>query len=206
MGNVTRYVQRVKAPQGVHPADPRLSQPSSPQPTYHNQVVLHIAANQPADSAVQLFSNQDATNQNSVNRNQFPANQNIAIQNAVNQNSLSRNQPPPAVPAQAQGNQNQDPPQLMEKPRQEQVDWSSRIAEVIQSQFGLKPKVQNVMYRTPYLAGYDLIPYPHRYKVPEFTKYSGQEDVSTMEHVSRFLMQRGEAAAIDPLKVRLFSC
>jgi len=81
------------------------------------------------------------------------------------------------------------------------VDWSSQIADVMQNQFGLKPRVQNVMYRPPYPAHYDMMPYPHRYRIPEFTKFTGQDDVSTVEHVSRFLIQCGEAANVDALRV-----
>ena len=30
-----------------------------------------------------------------------------------------------------------------------QVDWSTKIAEVMREQFGLRPKQQSVMYKTP---------------------------------------------------------
>jgi len=33
----------------------------------------------------------------------------------------------------------------------QQINWTSKIAEVMRDQFGLKPKQQNLMYRTPYL-------------------------------------------------------
>src|SRR5688572_14246075 len=75
----------------------------------------------------------------------------------------------------------------------------------MQEQFGLKPKVQTYTYRTPYPPTYDLLPFPHRYKVPNFTKFSGQDDTSTVEHVNRFIIQCGKAAAQDALRVRLFS-
>src|SRR6185503_3024109 len=39
----------------------------------------------------------------------------------------------------------------------------------------------------------------------DFTKFSGQGEVSTMEHVNRFLLQLGEAGNHDALRVRLFS-
>ncbi|MFS9663186.1 hypothetical protein, partial [Klebsiella pneumoniae] len=51
---------------------------------------------------------------------------------------------------------------------QQQVDWTARIAEVIQDQFRLKLKVQTYTYKTPYPPAYDLLPFPHRYKVPDF--------------------------------------
>ena len=61
------------------------------------------------------------------------------------------------------------------------------------------------MYRTSYPAAYDQLPLPHKYKLPDFTKFSGQGEVSTVEHINRFIMQCGETAHNDALKVRLFS-
>jgi len=46
---------------------------------------------------------------------------------------------------------------------------------------------------------------PHKYKLLDFTKFSGQREVSIVEHINRFIMQCGEAAHNDALKVRLFS-
>ena len=68
----------------------------------------------------------------------------------------------------------------------QQVDWNTKIAEVIREQFGLRPKQQSVMYKTPYPLAYNQIPLPYKYKMPDFTKFSGQGEVSTMEHVNRF--------------------
>jgi len=83
--------------------------------------------------------------------------------------------------------------------------WANRIAEVMRDQFGIKPKVNTYSYRTPYPPAYELIPLPNRYKVPDFTKFSRQEDTSTMEHVNQFIIQCGEATNRDELRVRLFS-
>jgi len=66
--------------------------------------------------------------------------------------------------------------------------WADKIAEVMRDQFGIKPKVNTYSYRTPYPPPYDLIPLPNRYKVPDFTKFSGQDDTSTMEDVNRFII------------------
>ena len=87
----------------------------------------------------------------------------------------------------------------------QQIDWASKIAEVVRDQFGLKPKQQNLMYRTPYPAAYDQLPLPHKYKLPDFIKFSRQGEVSTVEHINRFIMRCGEAAQNDALKVHLFS-
>ena len=78
-------------------------------------------------------------------------------------------------------------PQLMTAGDQ-QVDWSTKIAEVMREQFGLRSKQQSVMYKTPYPPAYNQIPLPHKYKMPDFTKFSGQGEVSTLEHVNRFLL------------------
>jgi len=83
--------------------------------------------------------------------------------------------------------------------------WADKIAEVMRDQFGIKPKVNTYSYRTPYPPAYDLIPLPNRYKVPDFTKFSGQDNTSTMEHVNRFIIQCGAAGNRDELRVRLFS-
>jgi hypothetical protein len=37
------------------------------------------------------------------------------------------------------------------------------------------------MYRTPHPSGYDQIPFPPRFKVPDFTKFSGQDDTSSVK-------------------------
>ena len=61
--------------------------------------------------------------------------------------------------------------------------WADKIAEVMRDQFGIKPKVNTYSYRTPYPPAHELILLPNRYKVPDFTKFSRQDDTSTMEHV-----------------------
>ena len=83
------------------------------------------------------------------------------------------------------------------------VDLSEQIADVMKNQFGLKPKQPAFMYRKPYPEAYDQIPLPHRYKLPDFTKFSGQDAISTMECISRFLIQCGDAAGIDARKIFL---
>ena len=75
----------------------------------------------------------------------------------------------------------------------------------MREQFGLRPKQQSIMYKTLYPPAYNQIPLPHKYKMPDFTKFSGQGEVSTMEHVNRFLLQLGKAGNHDALRVLLFS-
>jgi hypothetical protein len=43
------------------------------------------------------------------------------------------------------------------------------------------------------------------YRVPDFTKFSGSDNVSTVEHVGRYLAQCGEISTHDPSTVILFA-
>nr|ABA96996.1 retrotransposon protein, putative, unclassified [Oryza sativa Japonica Group] len=61
-------------------------------------------------------------------------------------------------------------------------DLADRIAKMIEEQFGIKPKEHTFVYRLPYPEWFDRVPLPHRYKVLDFSKFSGQDDMSTMEH------------------------
>ena len=84
------------------------------------------------------------------------------------------------------------------------IDWTNKIADVMRSQLGLKPKVPVYTYRRSYPEAYDQVTLSHRYRVPDFTKFSGQDTMSTTEHVSKFLEQCEEASRNDALKIRLF--
>jgi hypothetical protein len=80
-----------------------------------------------------------------------------------------------------------------------------RLTDVLQNQFGLKPKNQGHVYRPPFPEWYHRVALPNRVKVPtEFTKFSGQDDTSTVEHIARYLMQLGEASADEAFRIRYF--
>jgi hypothetical protein len=51
---------------------------------------------------------------------------------------------------------------------------------------------------------YDQLHYPRGYRVPEFSKFSGEDGKTTIEHVGQFILQCGEASANDALKLRMF--
>jgi hypothetical protein len=64
-----------------------------------------------------------------------------------------------------------------------------RMTDVLQNQFGLKPKNQGHVYTSPFPEWYQRVALPNRVKVPtEFTKFSGQGDTSTVEHIARYLL------------------
>jgi hypothetical protein len=80
-----------------------------------------------------------------------------------------------------------------------------RMTDVLQNQFGLKPKNQGHVYTPPFLELYHRVSLPNRVKVPsKFTKFSGQDDTSTVEHIARYLMQLGESSTDVAFRIRYF--
>jgi hypothetical protein len=75
------------------------------------------------------------------------------------------------------------------------VDQNSTI---LRDQLGILQKRQAIGYTKPYPSEYDLIPLPPKYRLPEFTKFSGSEGSSSIEHVSRYLAQLGDDLSVRP--------
>src|SRR4051812_28504643 len=66
-----------------------------------------------------------------------------------------------------------------------------QISTILRDQFGFVPKRRTIGYSKPYPNEFDLIPLPPKYKLPEFSRFSGSEGSSSIEHGSRFLAQLG---------------
>ena len=60
-------------------------------------------------------------------------------------------------------------------------------------------------YAKPYPEEFDQLPPPPKFKVPEFSKFSGNDSTSTVEYISRYTAQLGVAAAAEHMKIRLFA-
>ena len=78
-----------------------------------------------------------------------------------------------------------------------------QIVAVMREHFGMQPKGR-AGYMKPYPEHFDRIPYPNHFRVPDFAKFTGDDNTSTMEYVGRFLAQCGDAALQDEFCVRLF--
>jgi hypothetical protein len=88
---------------------------------------------------------------------------------------------------------------------QEDDALARKMAELMQNQFGLKPKMQGPAYKPSFPEWYFNVLLPPRVKPPtEFTKFSGQDDTSTVEHIARYLMQLRECSAEETFRVRYF--
>jgi hypothetical protein len=59
-----------------------------------------------------------------------------------------------------------------------------QISAILRDQFGILPKRRAIGYTKPYPSDYDLIPLLPKYHLPEFTKFSGADGSSSIEHVS----------------------
>ena len=95
--------------------------------------------------------------------------------------------------------------QVQRNPNSHAGELLLKVIEIIKNQFGLKPKRLTFSYKCPYPEWYDLVALPTNYRLPEFAKFTDQDSTSTIEHVSRYLTQLGEASVEKAHRVRFFS-
>jgi len=78
------------------------------------------------------------------------------------------------------------------------------LANILKSKVGLDVG-RTHLYQRPYSDRFDLIPYPCGWRVPDFNKFSSDDNRSIWEHISQYVAQLGEAGSSNSLRVRLFS-
>ena len=61
------------------------------------------------------------------------------------------------------------------------------------------------LHQKPYPDDFDLVSYPFGWCVPDFIKFSGDDNRTTWEHISQYLDQLEEASSSEALRVCLFS-
>jgi hypothetical protein len=81
---------------------------------------------------------------------------------------------------------------------------TNQLATILQESFDIEPQGRGCVYQKPYPNYYNQLPYPRVYRVTEFSKFSGEDGKTTLEHVGQFILQCGEASANDALKLRMF--
>jgi hypothetical protein len=83
------------------------------------------------------------------------------------------------------------------------------VREEIVGAFRDKLRVSMVLggqsYQRPYDSRFDHLPYPQGTRIPEFTKFLGDQGKNTREHIGQFLAQLGELADTEAFNGRLFS-
>ena len=61
------------------------------------------------------------------------------------------------------------------------------------------------LYQKPYPAKFDLVSFPTSWCVPDFVKFSGNDNRTPWEHISQYIFQWGKASFHEALRIRLFS-
>jgi hypothetical protein len=81
---------------------------------------------------------------------------------------------------------------------------TNQLGMILREFFGIEPKGRGCVYQKLYLDYYNQLHYPRIiYRVHEFSKFSGADGKTTLEHVGQFILQCGEASANDALKLRM---
>jgi hypothetical protein len=79
------------------------------------------------------------------------------------------------------------------------------IIRKINENLGVDIRGDTTVYQKPYPSRFDWAPSPANFQLPDFIKFSGEDNRSTREHVSQYLAQLGEASSSAALTVRMFS-
>ncbi|KAK1652348.1 hypothetical protein QYE76_070153 [Lolium multiflorum] len=67
---------------------------------------------------------------------------------------------------------------------------ADQICAILKDQFGMMPKRKAFGYTKPYPNSYELIPLPPKYRLPDFTKFSGSDGSSSIEHTWKQLEEQ----------------
>jgi hypothetical protein len=89
------------------------------------------------------------------------------------------------------------PPDAMEKIREEMAELFRDRLEVSVARVGQS-------YQKPYDHRFDIASYPQGARIPEFSKFSGENGRSTHKHIGQFLAHLGELADGEAFRVCLF--
>jgi hypothetical protein len=88
--------------------------------------------------------------------------------------------------------------------RNELAQFREEIANMMKNKLGVD--VGNTrLYQKPYRADFDYVAFPPGWCMPDFVKFTSDDNRTTWEHISQYTAQLGEAGTYNSLKVRLFS-
>ena len=60
----------------------------------------------------------------------------------------------------------------------------AELQKMFYDNFGIERNPASRMYQKPYPEYFDALPYPQGYRVPDFAKFNGVDNMTTWEHVS----------------------
>jgi hypothetical protein len=84
------------------------------------------------------------------------------------------------------------------------AEHEASIMKKIKQNLGVDIRGDTTIYQKPYPSRFDWAPSPANFRLPDFVKFSGEDSMSTREHVSQYLAQLGEASYSEALAVRMF--
>jgi hypothetical protein len=79
------------------------------------------------------------------------------------------------------------------------------MSELFRDRLGVSVARVGQSYQKLYDHRFDTVPYPQGARIPEFSKFFGENGRSTLEHICQFLAHLGELADGEAFYVRLFS-
>jgi hypothetical protein len=69
------------------------------------------------------------------------------------------------------------------KPCADPNNLTNQLVTILPESFGIEPKGRGHIYQKPYHDYYDQLPYLRGYRVPEFSKFNGNDGKTTLDHV-----------------------
>jgi hypothetical protein len=84
------------------------------------------------------------------------------------------------------------------------AQFKEKVANMMRNKLGVDMG-NTRLYQKPYRADFDYVAFPPGWCMPDFVKFSGDDNRTTWEHISQYTIQLGEVGAFNSLKVFLFS-
>jgi hypothetical protein len=88
--------------------------------------------------------------------------------------------------------------------RNELAQFKEQIANMMKNKLGVDMG-NTRLYQKPYRADFYYVAFLPGWRMPDFVKFSGDDNRTTWEHISQHTAQLGKAGTYNSLKVRLFS-
>ncbi|XP_043717501.1 uncharacterized protein LOC122665417 [Telopea speciosissima] len=93
---------------------------------------------------------------------------------------------------------------VVEQANQVLVNQEDLIRLIQEQTNPLFQPITQPVYRKLYPEYYDQLDFGYTQKIPLFAKFSGEDNMSTVEHIARFIAQCGTLGANEIMKLRLF--
>jgi len=100
---------------------------------------------------------------------------------------------------------NQDLDQIVSQTQQINLDGQNNIANVVEillTQNGFKLGLHKPNFVSPLSEYVTMEELPRGWKIPKFTKFGGETNESTVEHIARYLTKAGDIANNENLRMK----